>query len=210
MVTSLLVVGWLQAQDRDQKRDRDQDRIHQHLMLKDGKMYQIEGQQMTQLQAQQKLANGCVVNPDGTYQFQNKKKQQLKNGECLDMQGNRFKSQQEFQQQMQNRERAMAQEHLVYQGGQMYQVRNQERVQLKEQVKLADGSKVNPDGTWLHKDGTKQQLRNGECLDMAGKRYENQDRFCDKMEQRMNKESKMNTQKGPAEKGKQGGKKGNN
>jgi hypothetical protein len=38
-------------------------------------------------------------------------------GECLDMSGNRYKNQQEFQQQMQIRSQAMNQEHLMFQNG---------------------------------------------------------------------------------------------
>jgi len=206
VVTSLLVVGWLQGQDRDQV--RDQDRIYQHLMLKDGKVYQVHDQDMIQLREQLRLENGCIVNPDGSYQLQNKKQLKLKNGECLDMQGNRYKTQQEFRQQMQYHQQAMAQEHVMFQNGQLYQIRDQQKVQLKEQVKLRDGSAINPDGTWLKRSGDRQQLKNGECMDMEGKFYANQDRFHEKMEQRMSKESQMKMEKGNPS-GKKGGTKNN-
>ena len=84
MLTSLFAAGWLQGQDRDQNRDRQQDRIYQHLMLKDGKMYQIQNQEMVQLQEQLRLENGCVVNPDGSYQLKDKKQLKLKNDVTLD------------------------------------------------------------------------------------------------------------------------------
>jgi hypothetical protein len=130
------------------------------------------------------LQNGAVVNPDGSYQLQNKKQKRLKNGECLDLYGNRYKNQQEFNQQMQIRSQAMAQEHLMLQDGQMYRIQNQERTQLQEQLALQNGSVVMPDGSVKKQDREQLRLKDGECLDMEGNRYENQERWREKMEQR--------------------------
>jgi len=49
------------------------------------------------------------------------------------MEGNRYKNQQEFGQQMQYRAQANANEHMMFQGGQMYRIRNQENLSLKKQ-----------------------------------------------------------------------------
>jgi hypothetical protein len=49
--------------------DRDQTRLQDHLMLKDGKMIQIRDQEQVQLQEHDAEWNGC---PDGTYQAQTK------------------------------------------------------------------------------------------------------------------------------------------
>jgi len=98
------------------------------------------------------------------------------------MDGNRYKNQQEFGERMYYRAQAMGQEHLMFQGGQMYRIRNQEKTQLNESMILKDGTKVNPDGNIQLKDQKQQRLRDGECLDMQGNRYENQDRFRDGME----------------------------
>lgn len=99
-----------------------------------------------------------VVNPDGSYQLQNQKQLRLKNGECLDLDGNRYKSQQEFQQRMQVRARAMAQEHLVYQNGQLYRMQNQERTQLQEKFQFKNGMQVNPYGS-----GQMKMVNSSEC-----------------------------------------------
>lgn len=82
------------AQDQIKK----QDRIHQedHLMLQDGSMYQVKLGVQTKLQTQLKLNNGTLVNPDGSYQLQNQQKYQLRDGECLDMSGNRYLNQNKF------------------------------------------------------------------------------------------------------------------
>lgn len=90
IVTSTTVI----AQDKIQKKDR----IHQedHLMLQDGSCQLIKDGVPTKLTAQLKLNNGTVVNPDGSYQLQNQQKLQLRNGECLDMTGNRYLNQNKF------------------------------------------------------------------------------------------------------------------
>jgi len=67
----MLITISLPAQDTQQ--DRDQTRLQEHLMFQDGKMYQIRNQEQIQLQTQLKLQNGCLVNPDGSYQLQNQK-----------------------------------------------------------------------------------------------------------------------------------------
>jgi hypothetical protein len=163
---------------------QDQIRLQEHLMLKDGKMFQVRDQEQIQLNQQLKLQNGILINTDGSYQLQNQKQLKLKNGECLDMVGNRYASQQEFRQQMQSREQALAQEHLMFQSGQMFRVQNQQKIQLMERLTLQNGTVVNPNGSVQLKDRKQLQLKDGECLDMDGKRYETQDRFRDKMVQR--------------------------
>lgn len=83
--------------------DRDQTRLQEHLMMQDGKMYQIKDQEQIQLQEQFKLKNGGIVNPDGSFQLQNQKQMRLKNGECLDMEGKRYESQDRFRDKMMKR-----------------------------------------------------------------------------------------------------------
>ncbi|MFT3846756.1 MAG: hypothetical protein QM725_16975 [Lacibacter sp.] len=101
IITSLVIIaGSTIAQDQLQQKDRIQkkDRIHQedHLQLQDGKMYQVKEGVRTQLQSQFTLKNGTVCNPDGTCMLQNKKQIQLRNGECLDLEGNRYMNQNKF------------------------------------------------------------------------------------------------------------------
>ena len=70
-VAVLTATFMVSAQDKQQ--DRDQVQLQEHLMLKDGIMYQMKGQDQIQLKQQLKLQNGATVNPDGSYQLQNKK-----------------------------------------------------------------------------------------------------------------------------------------
>lgn len=78
---------------------------------------------------------------------------------------------------IQKRDRIHREDHLLYQNGQLYQIRNGERTQLQKQVQLKNGAVCNPDGTCQLKDKTQIRLRNGECVDMAGNHYLNQNKF---------------------------------
>ena len=40
---------------------------------------------------------------------------------------------------------------------------------VTEEVKLNDGSKIQPDGSVIDKDGVKRFLKDGECIDKSGK-----------------------------------------
>lgn len=96
----LIVGSTVFAQDQD--RIKTQDRIHQedHLRLQDGKLYLMNKGVQNQVKEQVKLSNGTVINPDGTYQLQNQQKFQLRDGECIDMNGNRYLNQNRFNKRM--------------------------------------------------------------------------------------------------------------
>ena len=177
-----------------QDRVRDQIRLQEHLLYKDGKVYQVNNDVQSPVQSQQQLKNGLRVNPNGVCQLQDQKKFQLKNGECLDMDGNRYKSQNDFRQQMQFRSQAMNQEHLLYANGNLMRNKNQERVQVNEKIILENGTVVNPDGSYQLKDGNKFQLKEGECMDMDGNIYQSHQHFRDKMEAQMRNKYDRNMQ----------------
>lgn len=95
LVSLFLVTGTaVIAQDKIQKKDRIQ--TEDHLWLQDGSCMLVKDGVPTKLQAQLRLSNGTVVNPDGSYQLQNQQRYQLRNGECLDMNGNRYLNQNQF------------------------------------------------------------------------------------------------------------------
>lgn len=88
------VAGYM-ATAQDQQRDRL--RIHDHYMLQDGKMLRIRDGQQTTVTSPQTLNNGVTVNPDGTVQTRTQRQFRLRDGECLDMDGNRYTSQERMQ-----------------------------------------------------------------------------------------------------------------
>lgn len=90
---------------------------------------------------------------------------------------------------IQKRDRIHQEDHLLYQGGKLYQYRNGERTQLQQQLQLKNGTVCNPDGTCQLKDRTQLRLRDGQCLDMSGNRYMNQNKFN---KNKMMRQSQMN------------------
>lgn len=120
LAVSLVLAGAVSfAQDQTRDRDRIQDptqdkiqkrdRIHteDHLYYKDGKLYQVKNGVRTELKEQVQLRNGTLVNPDGTCQLREQQRWQLRDGQCLDMQGNHYKNQNRF-----NKQKMMTQREL--------------------------------------------------------------------------------------------------
>lgn len=88
------VAGYMAAA-QDQQRDRL--RFNDHYRLQDGKMLQIKDGQQTTVTSPQTLNNGAVVNPDGTVRTRTQRQFRLRDGECLDVDGNRYASQERMQ-----------------------------------------------------------------------------------------------------------------
>lgn len=80
-----------------QGQQRDRLRIHDHYMVRDGKVLQMRDGQGAAITSPQTLNNGTTVNPDGTVQMRGGKQLRLRDGECLDMDGNRYTSQDRMQ-----------------------------------------------------------------------------------------------------------------
>ena len=100
-VTVVLIWAAVETYAQEQQQNKEQIQLQEYLMLKDGNMYQVKDQNQTPLRGQYKMQNGAVVNPDGSYQLKDQKQERLQNGECLDMEGKKYKNQQEFTEQMQ-------------------------------------------------------------------------------------------------------------
>ena len=73
-----------------QIQERSQNRYH--IMNIDGQLYQIKNQSQNRLKQQLKLNNRVVVNPDGSYTNREGKQLHLRDGECLNMDGQMFKN----------------------------------------------------------------------------------------------------------------------
>lgn len=78
---------------------------------------------------------------------------------------------------VQKRDRVHQDDHLQFRDGQLYRVQQGVRTQVKDPIRLQNGGVVNPDGSYELRDQKRQQMRSGECLDMSGKRYQNESRF---------------------------------
>lgn len=103
LLCSLMFIIMLPAQGLSQ--DRNQDRLGEYVMMKDGQMYLIRDNEQIQIREQLRLKNGTLVNTGGTYQLQNGRKLRLRDGSYLDMDGNRYRSQEFMRNKMQKRDR---------------------------------------------------------------------------------------------------------
>jgi Domain of unknown function (DUF6799) len=126
-----------QDQDRTMNQDKDiqkiqkRDRIHQedHLIMEDGRLYQYRAGVKTQVKDRVRLNNGTTVNPDGTCQLKNKEQSTMKNGQCLDMAGNKYQNRNKFNKNKMMSEKQMNKERMqgMHQGQNM--AKNQNRGQ---------------------------------------------------------------------------------
>lgn len=86
----------LKAQQQDQVQNQDRTRQEVHYRYYDGQLFQYQNGVQSRVMDQQRLNNGIILNPDGSYQLQNQEKYQLRQGECLDKNGLVYKNENRF------------------------------------------------------------------------------------------------------------------
>ena len=99
----ILLTGTIVAQSQQEEQKTQQNAVveKEHLVMKEGKMmHNMDGKEM-QMQNDMTLKNGTTVKPDGSYQLRNGKQLHLRNGQCMDMDGKKYRSHQMFQRKMQ-------------------------------------------------------------------------------------------------------------
>lgn len=64
----------------------------EYFIMENGKMMQVTATKKSVMEKDISLANGTWIHPDGSYQTMNGKKYQLKNGECMDINGIKYRS----------------------------------------------------------------------------------------------------------------------
>lgn len=169
---AIAVMGYaLQGQDKERIELQD------HLLYDDATLYQIRDEDHIILRNRIILNDGTVVNRDGSYQTRTGEPLRLMNGQCMDMDGNLYRSRQQFRRQAARQLRATTREHFMLQDGRLYRVHNSERERVLQGIRLHNDIVVETDGSYQDKNGKKLQLRDGECLDTNGKRYQSQGRF---------------------------------
>ena len=185
MLAIVIFLAVINISAQEKERSQNQDRIQEHILMENGNLYRVMNQERIQLRDQFQLNNGGIINADGTYQLQNKNTRRLKDGQCLDMEGNRYRNQDHFNRHVQARTQAMNKEYLMMQNGQVYQYQNNERTQLQERFQLKNGTQINPDGNVQLRNKKQIRLSEGECVDMDGRRSAARDQLWDRMERRI-------------------------
>lgn len=81
-----------QSQQAEQKIQQNVVGKNDHFLMEDGKMlHMIDGKGM-QMQNNMTLKNGTMINPDGSYHLKNGKQLRLRDGQCMDMNGSKYRS----------------------------------------------------------------------------------------------------------------------
>lgn len=64
-------------------------------------------------------------------------------------------------------------DHLLYITGKVYRSQQGQLTAIDAPVKLENGMTVNPNGSYLTAENKRRHLQDGQCVDLAGNRYEN-------------------------------------
>lgn len=93
----------LRAQEADtngeqiQLKFQNQEKNGEYLVVEEGKAYKVQNKEKIQLKEKYMFKNGTAVNPDGKLEMKNGKKIQLKEGQVVDIEGNKYKNQHKYQ-----------------------------------------------------------------------------------------------------------------
>ena len=175
----VLGTAMLTAQERDQDRIQDQDRTK--LVMVNGEMLELKDRAQLRLKEKQTLADGTIINPNGTYETKDGDRLRLKNGECLDGDGIKYRNEYQYRYKVNQENKGLAQNQVEERNqnrlqymlvdGEMFRIENQLQNRLQSQFQLADGGTVNPDGTYQTRDRKQLKLQNGECLNLDGQKF---------------------------------------
>ena len=94
-----------QEQLREQKHTQLMAMGEPHFVFQNGQMYRSQNQLHLQMREQLTLDNGILINPDGSYQLKNGRKEALREGQYLDREGKRYESRDRFREKMELRVR---------------------------------------------------------------------------------------------------------
>lgn len=75
---------------KEQMRERNENRTQ--FVAMDGQVYQVRNQEQNRLQNEMALGNGTRINPDGTYRTRDQKQLRLQDGECLNLDGQKYQN----------------------------------------------------------------------------------------------------------------------
>jgi len=65
-------------------------------------------------------------------------------------------------------------EHMMMKDGKMVHNMDGKEMQMQNDMQLKNGTTIHPDGTYQLKNGKQLHLRDGQCMDMNGRKYNSQ------------------------------------
>jgi len=136
-------------------------------MMVDGDVLQIRDRDQIRLQEPITLEDGTIVNPDGSYITGDRDRLRLKDGECLDNNGVKYRNEYQYRYKVEQENKGLSQTTIQERNqnrfqimmieGEAFQILNREQNRIQDEVNLGDGIIVNPDGSYQNE--KRKQMR---------------------------------------------------
>ncbi len=216
LLTAIMLLSALTLTAQEQDRDRIQDQDRTKLVMINGEMLELRDRAEMHLREKQTLEDGTVVFPNGQYQTRDGLKFRLKDGECLDNDGIKYRNEYQYRYKVRQENRGLTESQIQERNqnriyytlvdGDMYLVRNQSQHRIQDKIDLGNGVVVNADGTYQNRERKQLQLKDGECINMDGEVFRNMYQYRKMIVQKKQMPAKKMIKKGvkpsPVKKGK--------
>ncbi len=153
-----------------------------NLMYVDGDMIKIKDGDQEQLQESTMLADCTTLYPDGTFKTADGEQFRLKDGECLDMYGIRYRNEYQYRYKVKKENKGLSQTQLQnkYQNrfhylrvdGNVFRIQNLAQNRVRKPITLENKIIVDPFGTYQTPDQQEIRFNDGELLNMKGVKYD--------------------------------------
>ncbi|MBQ0734760.1 DUF6799 domain-containing protein [Aquimarina celericrescens] len=153
-----------------------------NLMYVDGDMIKIKDGDQEQLQESTMLADCTTLYPDGTFKTADGEQFRLKDGECLDMYGIRYRNEYQYRYKVKKENKGLSQTQLQnkYQNrfhylrvdGNVFKIQNLAQNRVRKPITLENKIIVDPFGTYQTPDQQEIRFNDGELLNMKGVKYD--------------------------------------
>ncbi len=172
---TVMVLGILSitAQNQDQ----------QTFMFIDGDMLQIIDREQVQLDASIMLSDCTTLNPDGSFLTADGEQLRLKDGECLDVYGVKYRNERQYRYKMKKENKGLNQAqianryqnkfHYIKIGGGVFKIQNVAQNRIRKPFTLKNGIVLDPFGIYKTADQEEIRLKEGEFFNMNGVKFEN-------------------------------------
>ncbi|WP_299215284.1 DUF6799 domain-containing protein [uncultured Aquimarina sp.] len=175
----LLTLGTITLMAQNQNQDFEQT----ILMYVDGDMLKVVDKAISPLQETIILDDCTVLNPDGSFQTMDGYQSRLKEGEILDMYGIEYRNEYQYRYKTKKENKGLNETqldrryqkklHYIKISGKVYQVTNGSQKPLRTNLDLGNGIVVDPYGIYQESGKEQVRLKDGECINLSGVKFEN-------------------------------------
>ncbi|GAA4272827.1 hypothetical protein GCM10022258_21210 [Aquimarina gracilis] len=152
------------------------------LVYIDGDMIQFEDNNQELLEESTMLLDCSTLFPDGSFKTADGLQFRLKDGECLDMYGIRYRNEYQYRYKMkkenkdltpvQLQNRYQDKVHYIKLNGDVFKIKNRYQKRIRKPVTLKNNTIVDPFGTYKTPGQEEIRFKDGECLNSSGVKFE--------------------------------------